>query len=62
MIAIQEGSAESRAQDRMEAETRKKVKGVLHCDMHAPDALPKGPAPFDILTTFFCVEYACLQP
>ncbi|KAI1717590.1 NNMT/PNMT/TEMT family domain-containing protein [Ditylenchus destructor] len=46
----------------MEQDTREKIRGVLHCDCHtypAIESAPNGRGKFDIITTFFTLEYCC---
>lgn len=36
--------------------------GIHHCDMFQHNVLPESAVgEFDIVTTFFCLEYSCLK-
>lgn len=60
MIAEKEGSPASA--NNMAVEARAKVKGILACDVHDPMVIEAPElAPFDVVTTVFCVEFACIN-
>uniref|UniRef100_A0A915IJ54 Uncharacterized protein n=1 Tax=Romanomermis culicivorax TaxID=13658 RepID=A0A915IJ54_ROMCU len=56
---IAEREGESDKWDRIENETRKKIKGILPCNVLKPHVIPIKNKKFDIVTTFFCLEAAC---
>jgi len=60
MIAEKEGCPANA--NNMSIEARAKVKGILACDVHDP-GVTEAPelGPFDVVTTVFCVEFACMN-
>lgn len=59
-LSIMEGQAEER--HRMEDAARMKVAGILPCDIFQPHVVPESiRADFDVVTTFFCIEYATVD-
>lgn len=59
-LALMEGQPDER--HKMENVARSKVHGVLPCDIFETNVIPtKIQTDFDVVTTFFCIEYATVN-
>jgi nicotinamide N-methyltransferase len=59
-LALMEGQSEERPG--VEEEARSKVAGILPCDIFQTTVIPVHVrADFDVVTTFFCIEYATVD-